>query len=49
MSDLMDLRQGFTRSDFDDRGILVGQVDDARVAVVLMADQVRALGASGSD
>ena len=46
MSELMDLRHGFTRDDFDDRGILVGQVDDARVAVVAAGDQIHAIGAS---
>ena len=33
------------RDDFDDRGILVGQVDDARVAVVAAADRLHAIGA----
>jgi apoptosis-inducing factor 3 len=46
MSELMDLRHGFTRDDLDDRGILVGQVDDARVAVVAVAEQIHAIGAS---
>ncbi|HEX2369639.1 MAG TPA: FAD-dependent oxidoreductase [Acidimicrobiia bacterium] len=46
MSELMDLRHGFTQDDLDDRGILVGQVDNARVAVVAVSDQIHAIGAS---